>query len=123
MRKSSVSTKRKPRNKFEISLDKDLAQSKIKYKYESERIAYVRAGHYRPDFVLESSRGKIYIEAKGYFRPEHKSILRAVKICNPSLDIRLVFYSYKLENIRWAERHGFPYAISKIPKEWYDELR
>ena len=115
---------RKPRNKFEISLDKDISkQKKIKAVYEGERIAYVRAGHYRPDWVLSSPKGKIYIEAKGYFRAEHKSILRAVKKCNPKLDIRLVFYSYKLEYIRWAERNGFPYAISKIPEEWYDELR
>jgi hypothetical protein len=95
----------------------------VKFKYESERIAYVRAGHYRPDFVITTPLGIVYVEAKGYLRPEHKSILRAVKKCNPQLDIRMLFYAAKKDQIKWAERNGFPYAVgSTIPKEWLDGL-
>lgn len=45
----------------------------------------------------------------------------AVKRQHPDLDIRIVFYSKKLKDIKWAERHGFPYAIDEIPKEWLNE--
>lgn len=79
---------------------------------------YTYSGHYTPDFVLTTKLGKIYIEAKGYFRPEDKRKIVAVKRCNPHLDIRLVFYSHNKTNVRWAEKYGFPYAIQDIPKEW-----
>lgn len=79
---------------------------------------YTYSGHYTPDFVLTTKLGKIYVEAKGYFRPEDKRKIVAVKRCNPHLDIRLVFYSFSKKNVRWAEKHGFLYAIQDIPKEW-----
>lgn len=100
-------------------------QKKIKVSYESEKIPYVIEGKYIPDFILSTpdySGKKIYIEAKGHFRPEAKRKMVAVKTLHPELDIRIVFYSYRKEYVRWAERHGFPYAIGSIPKEWVAEL-
>lgn len=110
-----------PRNKFEQRIYLQLKKSKLSFKYESEKIPYVLAGHYIPDFIIHTSLGKIYIEAKGYFRPEAKRKMVAVKRQHPELDIRLVFYSASKTNVRFAERHGFKYAIETIPKEWLDE--
>jgi len=111
---------KKPRNKFESKIFKQLKRSKVKFTYESERIPYVFSGYYLPDFVIETPTGRVYVETKGYFRPEHKRKLVAVKKLNPQLDIRLLFYSEKAKDIKWAEKNGFKYAIDTIPKDWLD---
>ena len=80
------------------------------------------AGHYIPDFIITTPTGKIYVEAKGYLRPEHKRKMVAVKKQHPNLDIRILFYSGTKGNIRWAERNGFKYAVEKIPREWMKGL-
>lgn len=110
---------KKPRNKFENKLYSQLKRAKVSFKYESEKIPYILSRHYIPDFVCVTSSGsKIYIEAKGYFRPEHKAKLVAVKKLHPAMDIRIVFYAMNAKNIRWAEKNRFPWAIEKIPSDW-----
>lgn len=106
------------RNKFEEKISNQLLKNKIKFKYESEKIPYLISGHYIPDFILTTPRGKIYIETKGHFRPEAKRKMVAVKKLNPQLDIRLVFYKHSAINERWCKKHGFMYAFETIPKEW-----
>lgn len=113
-----------PRNKFELETFKFLKKKKVKFEYESQKIAYYYTGHYIPDFPLRTASGSfIYIEDKGYFRPEDKRKLAAVKKCNPTLDIRILFYSHKERDVRWAKKLGFPYAIRHIPQEWLDDLK
>lgn len=107
-----------PRNKFELRIYGALKSSKASFKYESEKIPYLISGHYVPDFVLVTTHGKIYIETKGHFRPEAKRKMAAVKKLNPSLDIRILFYSYNKSNIKWCIKNGFQYAIHEIPEEW-----
>jgi predicted nuclease of restriction endonuclease-like RecB superfamily len=106
------------RNKFEIRINRQLKRSKVDYGYETERIPYILARHYIPDFIIETELGKVYVECKGYLRPEDKAKLVAVKRQNPALDIRVVFYSENKKSIKWAEKHGIRYAIKKIPPEW-----
>ncbi len=106
------------KNKFETRLFKQLKKLKANFKYESEKIPYVLSGHYIPDFVIITPTGKVYVEAKGYFRPEHKRKMAAVKRQNPHLDIRILFYSSNKQYIKWAERNGFKYAVGDIPKDW-----
>lgn len=113
-----LTKKNKTRNKFEARLDTQLLNSNIKYSYETEKLPYVVKGTYCPDFILYTPKGKIYVEAKGHFRPEHKVKMRAVKLAHPELDIRIVFYSYSLKNSRWAMKYGFPYSIGCIPDDW-----
>lgn len=82
-------------------------------------------GNYIPDFILSNrnySGKKIYIEAKGHFRPEAKRKMVAVKKLHPDLDIRFVFYSRKVSDIRFAEKYGFKYSIGSIPEEWVAEV-
>lgn len=114
--------KTKLKNKFEERLYVQLKRAKASFKYESERIPYIIAGHYYPDFCIDTPTGRLYIEAKGYFRPEHKRKMVAVKKLNPHLDIRIVFYSERKDYIKWAIKNGFKYAIEKIPIEWLKGL-
>lgn len=107
---------RKPRNKFERRLYDELKKSRIKFGYETEKIPYIIYGTYNPDFYIPNK--KIYIEAKGHFRPEAMRKMVAVKKMHPELDIRIVFYSLNKKYIKWAEKYGFLYAIGSIPKEW-----
>jgi hypothetical protein len=109
---------KKKRNLFEKKLDLQLKRSKVSYEYEPCRIPYLIAGHYTPDWRVRTPNGYLFIEGKGYFRPEAKRKLIAVKRANPNIDLRIVFYSSIKSNIRWAERHGFRYAIGSIPKDW-----
>jgi predicted nuclease of restriction endonuclease-like RecB superfamily len=116
----------KVRNKFEQRINQQLKRSKIIYGYETERIPYVLAGHYIPDFIIQTQLGKVYVECKGYLRPEDKRKLRAVKRQHPEMDLRLLFYgeSTKRERdqIRWATKNGFKFAIDTIPKDWLKGL-
>lgn len=112
----------KKRNKFETRIDQQLKKAKVKYSYESEKIPYILARHYIPDFIIETKTGKIYLECKGYFRPEHKAKMAAVKKMHPELDIRIIFYSHSKQNVRWAERYGFKYAFYSIPEHWLEGL-
>ena len=115
--------KKQLKNKFEKKLHSQLKKAKVNFKYESEKIPYVFAGHYIPDFVLQVNGQKRYIEAKGYFRPEHKRKMAAVKKLHPAMDIRIVFYSFDKRNVRWAEKNGFPYSIGQIPENGLNEQK
>lgn len=117
-----MATTKKPRNKFEARVYEQLKRSKCSFKYESEKIPYVIAGHYIPDFIVSTPTGKVYIEAKGYFRPEHKRKMVAVKKAHPEKDIRILFYGYSKKYEKWAIKNGFKYAFGFIPKEWLDGL-
>lgn len=110
--------KKKLRNRFEDKLFRQLKRAKVLFKYESEKIPYILARHYVPDFVIQTSAGKIYIEAKGYLRPEHKAKMVAIRKLHPAMDIRIIFYSMNKKYIKWAEKYNFPWAIDTIPKEW-----
>ena len=113
---------KKLRNKFEKKLYQQLKRSKVEFKYESERIPYVLARHYIPDFVLTTRLGKVYIEAKGHLRREDKAKLVAVRRMNPQMDLRILFYKRVEEQVKWAEKNGFTYAFETIPKEWINGL-
>jgi hypothetical protein len=94
----------------------------VRFSYEGQKIPYVIAGHYCPDFTIYTPTGVVFIETKGFLRPEDKRKLVAVKKCNPGLDIRIVFYEKRIKQIKWAERVGFKYAIGTIPTEWIKGL-
>lgn len=111
---------KKLRNKFETKIAAQLKWAKVKFSYESEKIPYVLAGHYIPDYVITTSSGKIYIEAKGHFRPEAKRKMVAVKRQHPELDIRMVFYRYSAKYEKWSIKHGFKYAWGVVPQEWLE---
>jgi predicted nuclease of restriction endonuclease-like RecB superfamily len=116
-------------NKFETKILQELKEAGHEFAHEVTKIKYTkpeRVRTYTPDFQYVGPDGKaIFIETKGYFRPEHRTKMIHVKKCNPDLDIRIVFMRNQLINaksgfdyIKWCERNDFPYAFETIPKEW-----
>ena len=114
--------------KFRSGLEKQVAKLLeglgISYKYESEKLGYTIEHNYTPDFVLPNYT---YIEAKGYWAPEDRRKILAVKKSNPDVDIRMVFQSpyntiskkSKTTYAQWCERHDIPWSsYQDIPIEW-----
>ena len=98
-------------------------------RYEDKILSYTVRKNYVCDFTCITRNGKtIYIEVKGWFRPEDRTKMRAVKADNPSIDIRFLFdkdnrlnKNSKMTYSMWCEKYGFKYAFGTAPKEWFDE--
>lgn len=113
---------KKLKNKFETRIYKQLKRAESIFTYETEKIPFVLARHYIPDFIIQTPLGKVYVECKGYFRADDKRKLLAVKRQHPNLDIRILFYAFQESYVRWASKNRFKYAIEKVPKEWLKGL-
>jgi predicted nuclease of restriction endonuclease-like RecB superfamily len=120
--------KNKQEPKFRSNLEKNIADLLtglgVSYQYESEKLSYTIEHNYTPDFVLPNY---LYLEAKGYWDPEDRRKILAVKRCNPDVDIRMVFQSpyntiskkSKTTYAKWCEKHDIPWTSYKdIPIEW-----
>jgi len=101
-----------------------LSSLKVKFKYESEKLAYILECNYLPDFLLPNG---VYLEVKGRLTSEDRRKMIAVKKSNPTLDIRFVFQApynkiykgSKTTYAKWAEKHSFPWCAShSIPTTW-----
>lgn len=94
--------------------------------FETYKLPYVLEKAYIPDIILRRPKGKLtFVEVKGYLRSSDRTKMIAVKKMNPSLDIRFVFAkdnklskNSKTTYTMWADKHGFPWALQEIPKEW-----
>jgi hypothetical protein len=128
-------------NKFETKLLRQCSEHPLVEfaGFEETQILYTpptKQRVYTPDITVivpykmtPMSRTKyrtMFIEAKGYFRPETQRMMKWVKEQNPELDIRFVFYKdkpirkgAKLTYMGWAEKYGFPACINIIPQEWF----
>ena len=107
------------------------ARTKLKrsfcFSYEPVTFGYVlNERQYYPDFeILREDGSAIYIEVKGYLDRDAQRKMLAVKECNP--DDTFVFLFSKDNPIRkgakmrysdWCKKHGFDYAIGKVPERW-----
>lgn len=101
-----------------------LSSLKVKYEYESTKVAYTLKCNYTPDFLLPNG---IYLEVKGRLTTEDRRKMLAVKKDNPELDIRFVFQApfnklykgSKSTYAKWADKYGFPWCTyHSIPIEW-----
>ena len=120
--------KNKKPPKYRSNLEKDIANLLeglgVSFQYESEKLNYTIEHNYTPDFVLPNYT---YLEAKGYWDPEDRRKILAVKKANPEADIRMVFQSpyntiskkSKTTYAKWCERHDIPWtSYHNIPIEW-----
>lgn len=96
----------------------------VKYEYESTQVPYIIRHNYTPDFVLPNG---VYLETKGYWEASDRRKIKAVKIQNPDLDIRMVFQSpynkisksSKTTYAKWCDRHDIPWtSFHNIPLDW-----
>ena len=101
-----------------------LCELGVSYDYESTTVPYVIQHTYTPDFLLPNG---VFLECKGYWDPEDRRKIKAVKTQSPELDIRMVFQSpfnkiskkSKTTYAKWCERHDIPWcSYATIPIEW-----
>tara|TARA_R100000687_G_C6380583_1_gene132429 strand:+ start:290 stop:664 length:375 start_codon:yes stop_codon:yes gene_type:complete len=112
------------RSKAEKEFADVLADAKINFAYEPDRIPYVVHKKYLPDFYLVDYG--FYIEFKGYFKPSDRTKHMLIKEQNPLIDIRFVFMNANMKLNKtsktsygfWCDQHGFKWAENKIPDEW-----
>ena len=115
-------------SRFEAEIKAEIEYNGIIGTEKAERIPYTKNHNYIPDFQLPNG---IRLEVKGFFPPEDRSKMLAVKECNPDLDIRFIFLrpSTKINKdsnttySMWAEKHGFPWAGKHLPIEWLYEKK
>ena len=119
----------KYRSGLEKKVGDSLKQQKIKAKYETLKIKYIKPATphmYTPDFILPNG---IIIEVKGLFNSSDRKKHILVKDQHPNLDIRFVFSNSKSKLYKkskstyrdWCIKHGFLYADKDIPQEWIKE--
>ena len=115
-------------SKFRSGLEKKVADLMdnlgVSYEYESTIVPYVIQHNYTPDFLLPSG---IFLECKGYWDPEDRRKIKAVKTQNPELDLRMVFQTpynkiskrSKTTYAMWCDKHDIPWCeFHSIPIEW-----
>ncbi len=109
------------RSMSEVRFAARLNRAGITFKYEPDTFSYQHAPQkYTPDFKI----GNVYFEYKGKLDVDTRKKLRAIKKCNPDLDLRLVFEKprnlirkrkHPAEKVsryfEWAEKNKFL---------WYD---
>jgi len=112
------------RSKLEESVASLLEGLGVSYQYESEKLSYTIQHYYTPDFILPNY---VYLETKGYWSPEDRRKVLAVKRDNPAIDLRMVFQSpynkisksSKTTYAKWCDKHEIPWtAYHEIPLEW-----
>lgn len=115
------------RSKFEKNVAKLFKKAKVAFEYEPTKVSYFIEAVYTPDFKI----GDIYIETKGFFKPEDRRKMIAVKQQHPELDIRMWFmqdnYLTKAKKTKysdWAKKNGFKYHVGlTFPKKWFTTKR
>lgn len=119
------------RSGLEEKVAAELDSLNIPFKYETEKVCYLkpaRQSTYTPDYLLPNG---IVIETKGRFLVADRQKHLIIKAQHPELDIRFVFSSSKgkiSKNSKttyadWCEKHDFKFADKSIPQAWLDEPR
>lgn len=113
------------------SLDGLSLPASVEVEYEPEVLRYEVTHKYTPDFVLRGVRGTIYIEAKGYFKPEDRSKSLTVRSQYPTISLRFLFQnphvrlssSSTTTYAQWCDKKGFLWAAGpEIPQAWIEEV-
>lgn len=101
-----------------------LVELGVDYEYESTKIPYVIQYTYTPDFILPNG---VYLECKGFWEPEDRRKIKAVKTLHPDLDLRMVFQApfnkiskkSKTTYAQWCDKHDILWtSFHNIPLEW-----
>ena len=112
------------RSKLEEEVALLLSGLGVSYEYESAKIPYTIKHNYHPDFHLTNN---VYLEIKGYWDPEDRRKVLAVKKDNPDIDLRMVFQApyntiskkSKTTYAKWCEKHDILWTSYKdIPLAW-----
>ena len=99
------------RSSLEERVSDLLLELGVSYEYESTKVPYQIQHNYTPDFVLPNG---VFLETKGYWDDADRRKMRAVKKCNPELDIRMVFQDPYLK-IQRDQRPLMPSGVKSTP--------
>ena len=116
------------RSTTESKVFEDLQDRCVPFEYETTTLTYTTPAvehKYIPDFKI----GNIFVEFKGWFKPEDRVKMLLVTTQHPELDIRMLFMKdcklYKDSDTKysdWCNKYGIKYAIgSTVPQEWIEE--
>lgn len=114
------------RSGLEATVAKDLAERKVKFKYEESTVEYLKPStkhKYKPDIELENG---IFIEVKGFWKLSDRQKHLLIKDQHPEIDIRFIFGNsknkiYKNSKTTYADfcnKHGIKFADKLVPKDW-----
>ncbi len=126
---------------FEKKIYDILIKRGLKVEYEPETFEYKRRtgnraycedcgskrtyklARYTPDF-------RIYLEAKGYFKPAKRAAMEDFLRTHPDFDLRFVFgadnwlTSKRFKKYSdWAKSLKVKYAIGQVPDKWIEEAK
>lgn len=118
------------RSWLEADVAQDLKRRKLKFDYETERLAFVvpaKTRMYKPDIILFG--GDLVVEVKGRWTAHDREKMAYVIEQHPDRDIRILFHkdntiskNSKTRYSAWCEKRGIKYAIgTAVPQEWIDE--
>ena len=124
----------KKKSKLELKFARFLKDNKIHCRYESQRFKYKvsKVKTYVNDFPIRKADGSwMYLETKGWFRPEDRTKILYVIESNPGIDLRLIFqYDNRLNKntetryTDWCKKHNIKFHIGiGLPEEWIKELK
>lgn len=116
------------RSTSESKVYQDLEERCIPFEYETVTLNYTTPAvvhKYVPDFKI----GNIFVEFKGWFKPEDRAKMLYVIQQHPELDIRMLFMKdcklYKDTDTMysdWCKKYNIKYAIGcTVPQEWINE--
>ena len=115
----------KYKSRFEKRFASDLKQRRIVFDYEKHKFSYQpKIKTYTPDFYMPEF--DLFVETKGFFNVSDRVKHLLIKEQHPDLDIRFIFMDAKIRLDKrskttyggWCEKHGFKYAVNRLPDEW-----
>ena len=113
------------RSRLEENISDLMTELGVDHDYEATKIPYTIEHVYTPDFFLPNKH--IYLEAKGYWRPEDRRKIKTIKEQNPDIDLRMIFQhpfntiskKSKTTYAQWCERYGILWSsYHNLPLEW-----
>lgn len=103
------------------------AELQINYEYEPDKFTVSIPTSYTPDFRVDTKSGPVYVECKGYFRPESMAKVKAFVQENPEVKFHIIFQKdnpvYKGSKIKysdWCKKLNISYSVSSLPKELFE---
>ena len=120
-------------SKFERDFAQQLDKLGMKWEYESDTFYWFPTPRlYKPDFKIFKEDGShYYIETKGFFDPESRAKMAAIKKQFPEEDIRMTFMdpNKKISKAasgktycEWCDKHGYPWSSFCLPQDWRNNV-
>ena len=113
------------RSGLEVSVANMFEKLGVDFNYEETQVPYVIHHFYTPDFYIKATN--IYLETKGFWRPEDRRKIKEIKKQLPDMDLRMVFQDpnkkiskqSKTTYGEWCDKHEIPWCkYTNIPIDW-----